>query len=109
VRATAIRIGLLLNYRLLTCLMHVFVVHFQCVLVLFGVSLLLLLIMIEIITVFRDQRVIKYFLWGVIFRRVSKFVLGVPRVPLDQVDYPSQQNSRSLRNHTQVLQNMRSN
>jgi len=89
VRATAIRTGLLWNYRLLACLMHVFVVHFQCVLVLFRERLLLLLVVVKIIAVIRHQLVIKYFLRGVIFRREVELILSVPRVPLDQIDYPS--------------------
>ena len=47
--------------------------------------------------------VVENLLRGLVFRRVHELVLGVPRVPLDQIDDPSQQDRGSLRDLSQVL------
>jgi hypothetical protein len=52
--------------------------------------------LLKVFAIFWHQCIIEYFLWRLILGRVHELVLGMPRIPLDQVYNPSQQDCRTL-------------
>ena len=81
----------LLKYRLRCLLVLILtVVHLKCIFILLINFIIFIMSLLKVFAIFGHQCIIEYFLWRLILGRVHELVLGMPRIPLDQVYNPSQ-------------------